>query len=232
MHCTTAAMNESSSSSSGCHGGTSAVKFWHRADWQITSSPVCDEKMLILIILNIKQWRSILELVLANCANSFKDNLVLLDAVAEAIIKAFKILESGVESFVTGPSAALELSQFWGILRVRHADDFLLSFVPIVTDDSFTARDFLLQLLSENGDVMFSSWQRATDPHKLLFENWCGYFAVKCSLIIFVRAAFWILGKCRMLGLTNAGVNPIHGHGEYFVPSFGPNDLNGAPRQF
>ena len=121
--------------------------------------------------LHIEKWRPIFKLILANDANGFKNNFVLLYTVTEAYIKTFEVFDSRIEGFVAEPSTTLELPYFWCVLTIWHADDGLFSFIAIVSYCSFTAWDFRLELLAEHRDIVFSSWARTFNPNKFVFEN-------------------------------------------------------------
>jgi hypothetical protein len=94
----------------------------------------------------MKQRRSILQLALADDTDCLKNNLVLLNAMAEPMFKVSKVLESAVELLMMGPCPALELSQFSWFTGVGCADDSLLSMVTIVTNDSLASRDLVRDL--------------------------------------------------------------------------------------
>ena len=84
--------------------------------------------------LDIKQRGPVLQLVLAYDANCLKDNSMLLDAVAESLIKHPKGLELTIERLVAGSCATLEFSYIWRIMGAQGTDGGLLSTVPLVAN--------------------------------------------------------------------------------------------------
>ena len=75
--------------------------------------------------LDIKQRRSILQLVWADDANCLKNNPVIFNAIAESHIKAPNSLEPSIERLVAGVSATFELSYF-GFIVCRGRDFLVL----------------------------------------------------------------------------------------------------------
>ena len=181
--------------------------------------------------LDIKQRGAILELVLANDADRLKDNSVLHNSVAKGLSETSKVLESCIERLVASSSTTLEPAQVLRIMGTWRADFILLAEVALVTDRLLAFGNFVLEPLSEDGNVMFTCREWTVHPNKSVLKYGETKLIVKARLLEFVAVVLGILGQSRVLGLTDSAMNPINSdkkdRGVFIIgiPCFWPNDL-------
>ena len=188
------------------------------------------------MLLDIKERRPILHLVLADDAYCLKDHFVLLDAVAKSHVKAPEILQPPVKRLMTRPSATLELLNIRMILGVRRINDCFLPTVSLVSNSFLAGGDFVLEGLAQDSDVRFCSRKRAIHPNKTILENRKSKIVVHTCLIEFVGVVLRVFRESRVLRFIDATMHAVHRDDDDGVviiidrwisrsPLLGPNNL-------
>ena len=95
-------------------------------------------------------------------------------------------------------------------MRGRGTDDGLLATVTLVANDPLACRDLGLELVTEDCDVVYGSFIRATHPNKAILKNRDSKLVVNTSLTRLVGVIFWVLGESGVLGLIDLTMHPIH----------------------
>jgi hypothetical protein len=120
---------------------------------------------------------AILHLKLNNDANRLEHSLVILNnsfgwgiSMAETLIKNLRVLDPGIEGFLTGFSSVLEFPDGWGVKWVTNTDLFWLALVAFITDYPLVGRDLAFQAirLAINRNVILPRRKGTINPNKFI----------------------------------------------------------------
>ena len=155
---------------------------------------------------------------------------MLFNSVSKAVAEASKILQALVERFVTSLRPGFEVFELRRVMLVRCANQFWLSPITIITCDSLSWWDHLLQpSFAKDFDVRLSCRKRSVHPNDVACEQRNPDLVVQSSLVELVTVVRRILREFRVLWLKDPAVGSINAYQEGWrvvaQPGVRPNNL-------
>ena len=131
------------------------------------------------IRLSVKDWCSIVHLILDNDANRFESDFVFLLGMAERLTEAFEELDSSVEALMPLANTSLEVLQQLGVHVIWGAHNSnlvrttrLVSSISHHKSSRMVGFHFLQEsVVSKHSNVVFRRLKRAVYPHQFGFED-------------------------------------------------------------